>query len=114
VRNRTMDLDRGGAWSHYRGMLGWLLLVGLALLVAGIVLESRRQQRKYGPSSGRGGDLMGAGMLEMQRLLQPDRKVEILMEHPDSAQAAAREGAGDVESGEGKEKGKAPNRTGGR
>jgi hypothetical protein len=50
----------------------------LALFVLFIVLEGRRQRRKYGPSVG--ANMLGAGMLELQRHLQPERKVEILLE----------------------------------
>jgi hypothetical protein len=51
---------------------------GAALLVVLIMLESRRQHRKYGSGSGRGVSLARVGMLELQGMLQPDRKVEIL------------------------------------
>jgi len=56
----------------------WFVLcvvVGLPLL---LYLEGRRQQRRYGKGSGRGSALFRAGMLETQRLLEPERKVEIL------------------------------------
>lgn len=57
--------------------LGWVA-VGIALLVAGIVLESRRQRRKYGKGTGRA--MLAAGLSELQAKLQPDRKVESLKE----------------------------------
>lgn len=53
---------------------------GVCLLVAVLILESRRQERKYGRSSGRGTAMMRAGMLEAQALLEPEKKVEILMQ----------------------------------
>lgn len=55
----------------------WLLLA-VAALVFFVMLEGKRQERKYG-RSGRG-TLARTGVLELQRHLQPDRKVEILLE----------------------------------
>lgn len=52
----------------------------VALLVTLIVLEGRRQRRRYGPGSGRGASLSGVGLLEVQKLLQPDRRVDLLMQ----------------------------------
>lgn len=52
------------------------LIVGLIVVL--ILLEGKRQERKYGKV--RGGSLLGAGMLELQRILEPERKVEILQE----------------------------------
>ena len=57
---------------------GPLLLLAAGVAFALLVLaEGRRQSRKHGRASGRPG-LAGAGMLELQRHLQPDRKVEVL------------------------------------
>jgi hypothetical protein len=56
----------------------WILIL-TAVLVAFVVLEAKRQEKKYGPCTGKG-DLMRTGLLELQRHLQADRKVEILME----------------------------------
>jgi hypothetical protein len=56
----------------------WILIL-TAVLVAFVILEAKRQEKKYGPVSGKG-DLMRTGLLELQRHLQADRKVEILME----------------------------------
>ena len=54
----------------------WLLIVaGVVVLV--VVAESIRQTRKYGRASGRP-NLAGVGMLELQRNLQPDRRVEVM------------------------------------
>ncbi len=53
-------------------------LVAFAAIVVLLVLaEAWRQRRKYGRPSGRP-NLVGGGLLEVQRLLQPDRKVEML------------------------------------
>jgi hypothetical protein len=69
---------------------GVLVLGGLALLALLIVLEGRRQRRRYGPGSGKGGSLMQAGMLDLQRHLEPQRKVEIRMhEAPRTEREAA-------------------------
>jgi steroid delta-isomerase-like uncharacterized protein len=54
----------------------WVLL-GVVLLVVFIVLEGKRQEKKYGRA--RGGSLMRAGLLDFQRHLEPERKVEILV-----------------------------------
>jgi len=54
------------------------LLVAVAALVLFVILEGKRQERKYG-RSGRG-TLMRTGLLELQRHLQPERKVEIFLE----------------------------------
>ncbi len=58
----------------------WLLL-GIAALVAFIVLEGRRQTRTLAREEGyksRGANLLGVGMLELQRHLQADRDVKTL------------------------------------
>ena len=60
---------------HAGGWFVVLAVVGLPLL---LFLEGKRQQRRYGKGSGRGSALFRAGMLETQRLLEPERKVEIL------------------------------------
>jgi len=57
--------------------IAWFLLACFALLVL-VILEGKRQERKYG-RSGRG-NLMRTGLLELQRHLEPERKVEILLE----------------------------------
>lgn len=56
----------------------WILILSAALIIF-IVLEGKRQEKKYGPCDGKG-DLMRTGLLELQRHLQADRKVEILTE----------------------------------
>jgi hypothetical protein len=57
--------------------IAWILAASF-LLVLLVVLEGKRQERKYG-RSGRAG-LMRTGLLELQRHLEPERKVEILLE----------------------------------
>jgi hypothetical protein len=59
-------------------MNGMILLAIVAVVVLLIVLEGKRQERKYGKPTG--GNLLGVGMLELQRILEPERKVEILRE----------------------------------
>ena len=54
----------------------WLLVLA-AVVVLVVVAESMRQRKKYGPASGRP-NLAGVGMLELQRHLQPDRRVEVM------------------------------------
>ena len=54
----------------------WLLIL-VAVVVSVVLAEGWRQRRKYGPPSGRP-NLAGAGFLELQGHLQPDRKVEMM------------------------------------
>ena len=74
-----------------------VLLSLVVLLLALILLESRRQVRKYGKGSGRGTahTMVRAGMLETQRLLQPERKVEVLQEQDRKEVEEDRPEAGD-------------------
>jgi hypothetical protein len=58
---------------------GVAILVGIPLLVLLVVLEGRRQARIYGKPSARP-NLAGAGLLELQKHLQADRRVETLVE----------------------------------
>lgn len=55
------------------------VIVGVLVLVGLVILEGRRQARLYGRPSGRP-NLLGVGLLELQRQLQPDRQVELLLE----------------------------------
>jgi hypothetical protein len=57
--------------------IAWFLLIAVALVLL-VILEGKRQERKYG-RSGRG-SMMRTGLLELQRHLEPERKVEILLE----------------------------------
>lgn len=63
---------------------GWLL-VGIVLVIVLVFLEGKRQERIYGKSQRRG--MMRTGLLELQRQLEPERKVEILIEERDDAEA---------------------------
>ena len=56
-----------------------LLLGVAAVVVIAVLLEAWRQRRVYGKPSGRP-NLAGAGMLELQKHLQADRRVEKLVE----------------------------------
>ena len=66
------------------GAQAWLL-AGLVLIVAFVVLEGKRQERIYGKSQRRG--LMRAGLLELQKQLEPERKIEILLDERDDTEA---------------------------
>lgn len=68
------------------GTTGLWVLGGLAVVVAAILLEGRRQARVYGRPSGRP-NLLGVGLLEVQRMLQPDRHVEVLLEQAKGEEA---------------------------
>lgn len=59
-------------------MAGGLLLTLLIGAVVLILVEGRRQRKKYGPSSGTA--LLKTGLLEMQSFLEPEKKIEILRE----------------------------------
>lgn len=63
---------------------GWLL-AGLAVAVLFIVLEGKRQERVYGRSQRRG--LMRTGLLELQKQLEPERKIERLIDERDDTEA---------------------------
>ena len=58
-----------------------LLLIFVVALVVWIVLEGRRQERLYGRSRRRG--LMRTGLLELQKQLEPERRIEILLDERD-------------------------------
>ena len=72
------------------------LLVGIPLLVLLVVLEGKRQARIYGPPSARP-NLAGVGLLELQKHLQADRRVDTLVEQVKDEAGETRED----ESGEG-------------
>jgi hypothetical protein len=69
--------------------MGTVILVGAVLLILVILLEGKRQQRRYGRGSGKGASLMQAGMLDLQRHLEPERKVEILREERSDTESSA-------------------------
>ena len=65
----------------------WPVLL-ITALVVWIVLEGKRQERVHGKSQRRG--LMRTGLLELQKQLEPERKIEILLdERDDEAQDEA-------------------------
>jgi hypothetical protein len=61
------------------------LLVGVVVLVLFIVLEGKRQERIHGKSRRRG--LMRTGLLELQKQLEPERKIERLLDERDDTDA---------------------------
>jgi hypothetical protein len=63
-----------------------LVIGGAVVLVGAILLEGRRQERRYGKA--RGASLLRAGMLDLQRHLEPERKVEIFVEAADEDDAS--------------------------
>ncbi|HET9298618.1 MAG TPA: hypothetical protein VFO11_01660 [Candidatus Polarisedimenticolaceae bacterium] len=70
---------------------GWFVLALMVALPILLIAEGKRQERRYGKGSGRGSALLRAGMLETQRLLEPERKVEILQLKEERAAEAAPE-----------------------
>ena len=57
-----------------------IVVAFLVAVVVAILWESHRQHKKYGKGTGTGTSLARAGLLEIQNLLEPDRKVEVLRE----------------------------------
>ncbi|MHB8800740.1 MAG: hypothetical protein ACYDBY_20025 [Thermoanaerobaculia bacterium] len=72
---------------------GLVLVVGVPLLVLLIFLEGKRQARIYGPPSARP-NLAGAGLLELQKHLQADRRVDTLVEQVRDEAAETEQDAG--------------------
>ena len=73
------------------------------MLVILVFAEGRRQTRRYGPPSARP-NLLGAGMLEVQRHLQADRHVEVLQKQNKAEQEEVEEqnvGTGRTPDGDG-------------
>jgi hypothetical protein len=63
---------------------GWWA-VGIVVLVVLVLLEGKRQERVHGRSRRRG--LMRTGLLELQKQLEPERKIEILLDERDDTEA---------------------------
>ena len=61
----------------------WWFVAIVVAVVVWIVLEGRRQERLYGRSRRRG--LMRTGLLELQKQLEPERRIEILLDERDDA-----------------------------
>jgi hypothetical protein len=59
---------------------GIVALVVIPVVIVLVVLEGKRQERKYGKGSGTGSNLARAGLMEIQNLLEPEKKVEVLRE----------------------------------
>ena len=72
---------------------GLVLVVGVPLLVLLVFLEGKRQARIYGPPSARP-NLAGAGLLELQKHLQADRRVDTLVEQVRDEAAETEQDAG--------------------
>lgn len=72
---------------------GLVLVVAVPLLVLLVYLEGKRQARIYGPPSARP-NLAGAGLLELQKHLQADRRVDTLVEQSRDEAAETEQDAG--------------------
>lgn len=74
-----------------------LYFVGVTVVVVVLVLlEAKRQERKYGKPSGRP-NLLGVGTLELQKILQPDRetaKLEALQKEEEEVEEGQTAGDG--------------------
>jgi len=75
---------------------GWGLVV-LIVIVLAIVIEAWRQRRVMGRASGRP-NLLGVGALELQRMLEPERKVEVMVQQARGEERADPAYAPDEES----------------
>ncbi len=64
----------------------WAAVAGLVVVVL-ILLEGRRQTKKYGPPSGSVSGI-GSAMLELQKVLEPDKKTEILLAVEEESETA--------------------------
>ena len=58
----------------------WLVLILFIVLPVAVILEGKRQEKKYGRGSGQGGAMMRAGVLGLQAVLEPEKKVEVILE----------------------------------
>lgn len=79
-------------------MSPWVLIVTAGVVGLLAILEGKRQERKYGKASGRP-NLAGVGMLELQKILQPDRdtaKLEMLQKEEEAVEEGQTAGAGSV------------------
>ena len=75
--------------------LGLALVVGVPAVVLLVVLERKRQARIYGRPSARP-NLAGVGMLELQKHLQADRRVDTIVEQVrDEAGETREDGSGE-------------------
>ena len=78
-----------------------LYFVGVTVVVVVLVLlEAKRQERKYGKPSGRP-NLLGVGTLELQKILQPDRetaKLEALQKEEEEVEEGQTAGDGNRRS----------------
>jgi hypothetical protein len=61
---------------------GILFVSLLVVLVAFILLEGRRQKKKYSRQDS-GSRLIRTGMLKLQAFLEPEKKIELLMHKED-------------------------------
>ena len=57
-----------------------LVAIGVAVLVLLIVLEGKRQERNLGEKASGSPNALGNALLEVQGMLEPDRKVEVMHE----------------------------------
>ena len=65
---------------------GWFFVFLVLVVPAFLILEGRRQRRRVDAERS-GTKLARAGLLEMQNLLEPERKVEVFREEPSEAEA---------------------------
>jgi len=74
-------------------MSSFLLIVvaTTAVLTVFLIFEGRRQRKKYGKARG-SASVVGVGMPELQKHLQADRKVEVLLEKHEESRESTRTG----------------------
>jgi hypothetical protein len=89
------------AFTRQRVKAFLIICGGITILLAAIILEGWRQERRLrarGESPGTRPSLIGTGMLELQRHLEPERRVEVVeldRRHPDRVRPEHLQGARD-------------------
>jgi len=78
--SRSLDDQVSGFYNGNVSLPSVVLFIVMPLAILLVILEGKRQRKKYGRGSGTGANLARAGLMEMQSLLEPERKVEILRE----------------------------------
>lgn len=77
--------------------------IGAVVLVALIFFEAKRQERRLGKSASGQPNALGNALLEVQGMLEPERKVEVLQEDlrdEDAIRAEHEQGSGEPSDSE--------------
>jgi len=60
---------------------GWFFITLVIVVPILVILEARRERKKHGRGTGTGP--VGAGLMELQRHLEPEKKIEMFLEKRD-------------------------------